>query len=290
MNPASHAHDGVAFGFDARRLGSRAIASLYAELACAPKPGLVTLYDCGSHRDMNATTFMRSLNALRPYFTSIASAGAAGAPFAYLRELGIEAEIAMLEATGGINTHRGAIFSLGLLVAAAGALAAEGHASLCAKAVCETVRLRWQNAIRAAPLNASSHGQCVARKHQAGGARAEASAGFPSVRKIALPQLREALRCGVNSAAATTQALMALIASTEDTNLLHRGSDGGLRFAQQRAHAFLRQGGVMSRDWRPRLERIGREFVAHDLSPGGSADLVACAWFLHDLERRNLWR
>lgn len=99
----------------AQRIGRAAIAALYDELALAPKPGLVSFVDSGSHGDMDATTFMRSLFALRHYFPRIAMQGAAGAPFASLEALGVMAETRMLQATGGINTHRGAVFTLGLI-------------------------------------------------------------------------------------------------------------------------------------------------------------------------------
>ena len=82
----------------------------------------MTLVDSGSHDDMDAHTFMRSLFALRSYFVQIAEPGAEGAAFEALERCGIEAEARMLAATGGINTHRGAIFMLGLLCAAAGAV------------------------------------------------------------------------------------------------------------------------------------------------------------------------
>ena len=102
-------------------LGRAAIVSLYDELALAPKPGLVSFVDAGSHHDMDAGTFLRSLFALRHYFVRIAAQGAASTAFAPLQALGIAAEARMLRATGGVNTHRGAIFTLGLLCAAAGA-------------------------------------------------------------------------------------------------------------------------------------------------------------------------
>src|SRR3989442_8164951 len=101
-------------------IGRAATLALYEELALSPKPGLVTLTDNGSHADMDAHTFMRSLFALRSYFVRIATLGAEGAPFQVLQQCGIDAEARMLAATGGGNTHRGAIFMLGLLFAAAG--------------------------------------------------------------------------------------------------------------------------------------------------------------------------
>jgi triphosphoribosyl-dephospho-CoA synthase len=109
----------VPTGASAATVARSAIASLWAELALFPKPGLVSLRDAGAHTDMNASTFIASLFALSRYFDDVAAAGAQRAPFTRLQALGIRAEAAMLAATGGVNTHRGAIFSMGLLCAAA---------------------------------------------------------------------------------------------------------------------------------------------------------------------------
>lgn len=149
---------------DSARLGRLAIASLHAELALAPKPGLVTPFDSGSHHDMDAGTFLRSLFALRHYFTAVAYHGAAGADFDALRRCGIAAEIAMLRATAGVNTHRGAVFSLGLLVAAAAACRSRlGHAAT-GEQVCEDV-CRWSAELADAPLDANSPGQRARARH-----------------------------------------------------------------------------------------------------------------------------
>ncbi len=102
--------------------------SLYQELALYPKPGLVSFRDNGAHRDMNAATFVRSLFSLRGYFVAIAAAGMRDAGFAELQQLGLAAESRMLRATRGINTHRGAIFTHGMLAAAAGCAAARNIA------------------------------------------------------------------------------------------------------------------------------------------------------------------
>ena len=270
---------------DPGQLGRLAVASLHAELVCSPKPGLVTPFDTGSHRDMDATTFMRSLFSLRGYFPAIAQAGADGAGFPRLQTLGIGAEVAMGRATAGINTHRGAIFSLGLLVAAAASLRAQGFNAR-AEAVCDEVASRWGMSILAAQPESKSHGQLAAQRYGARGARIEAAEGFPTLRNVAVPALRHALRNGARPNAAMVQTLMTLIATTEDTNLLHRGGIAGLAFAQGRAREFLAAGGIAESDWEEQLARVGREFVARRLSPGGSADLLACAWFLVRLETR----
>ena len=101
-----------------QRLTQLARMALYEELLTYPKPGLVSLIDSGSHNDMNGKTFLASIQALEEYFGAISHAGSRGAGFTELNQLGLAAEQAMLDATGQVNTHRGAIFILGLLVAA----------------------------------------------------------------------------------------------------------------------------------------------------------------------------
>lgn len=267
----------------AHRLGRLAVASLHAELACAPKPGLVTPFDSGSHDDMDAGTFMRSLFALRGYFVAIADAGATGAGFETLRGLGIAAEADMLRATDGINTHRGAIFSLGLLAAQAARLQRRDGRAAAAETVCLGVR-EWSGDLLHAPLDRASHGQRARARFRVAGVREQAADGYPVLREIALPTLRGALARGLSRDAALAQTLMQLIARIDDLNLLHRGGVAGLRLAQALARGFLADGGAAQAQWRHQLNRIGETFVAHRLSPGGSADLLACAWFLHAQE------
>lgn len=264
---------------DSARLGRLAIASLHTELACAPKPGLVTPFNSGSHDDMDASTFLRSLFALRHYFTAVARAGAAGAPFTVLRDHGIAAEAAMLAATAGINTHRGAIFSLGLLVAAAAGCRRVHGQAVSAAQVCLAVQ-QWKDALIAAPLDPHSPGQRARARHGVCGVREQAAAGYPVLRELALPTLRHALGNGLPRDAALCHTLMQLMAQVDDLNLLHRGGAEGLRWAQQQATTFLSSGGAFAPDWRMRLQSMGDAFVTRRLSPGGSADLLACAWFL----------
>eukprot|EP01136_Pigoraptor_vietnamica_P019319 Opistho-1_new@66774 len=132
----------------AQRIGRAATVALYEELALYPKPGLVSFVDCGSHADMDGGTFLRSLFALRRYFPQAAALGAAGAGFDALERLGIDAERRMLLATGGINTHRGAVFTLGLLCASAGAVLARG-APCTPAALRAALRRGWGEALLA---------------------------------------------------------------------------------------------------------------------------------------------
>src|ERR1035438_5321303 len=124
------------------RVGGLVLLALYREAGLAPKPGLVSPVDAGSHLDMDYRTFLRSLEALQDYFPQCVRLGEAGAPFATLRQLGVDAEAAMGRATGGVPPPRGAISTLGLLCAAAGALGADG-AALTPEAVCGATAGRW---------------------------------------------------------------------------------------------------------------------------------------------------
>ena len=263
---------------DSARLGRLAVGALHAELALAPKPGLVTPFDPGSHDDMDAGTFLRSLFALRHYFRDIALAGGEDAPFSALRTLGIQAEAAMLRATGGINTHRGAVFSIGLLVAAA-ARCRSMRQPVSGEQVCLGVQ-HWSPGLLAAPLDPDSPGQRVRARHRIAGVREQAAAGYPMLRTLALPTLRDALAAGLPREAALCHTLMALVAELDDINLLHRGGAEGLHWARAQAAAFMADGGAFAAGWRARLQQLGEAFVARRLSPGGSADLLACSVFL----------
>lgn len=258
-------------------LGALARDCLFAELETHPKPGLVSHRDAGAHRDMDAPLLLRSATVLEPFFAELAEAGAEGVAMDGLRRIGIAAEAAMLAATGGVNTHRGAIFALGLLCAAAGLREAEARSL----PLGNLVALRWGAAIADAPQNAGSHGAIARQRFRAGGARAEAAAGFPSAYGIGLPALRRGrLLAPGDAEAARVQACMELIAQLDDTNLLHRGGTGGLAFARTAAARFLADGGVGRGDWRGAAETIHRDFIGRNLSPGGAADLLAITLFL----------
>ena len=175
----------------------------------------------------------------------------------------------MLAATGGVNTHRGAIFNLGLLCAAAGQLIADGEQPS-ASACCETVQMNW--------------GAEILHGYGSGGARQEAASGFPAALALGLPAYRSVLAAHGDGELAATQALFALMSELDDTNLLWRGGQSGLAYGQRAASEFLAAGGVFASDWRDHAEAIDRDFIARRLSPGGSADLLGVTLFLAELD------
>lgn len=243
----------------ATTIGRAAIRALHAELVLRPKPGLVSPGDPGSHADMDAARMWRGILALRGAFTELAAAGARGETFRQLQARGRRAEARLLAATNGVNTHRGALFHLGLLAAAAGAGARGeglGH-------------------------HVRTHAGPDLNRDGTGGARAEAAAGYPTVFHVALPTLTAARARGWDETAVRVQTLFTLVATLEDdTCLRHRGGPAGLRFARDSARSWLTAGGAATPDWRERTQAVHREFCRRRLSPGGSADLLAATLFV----------
>jgi triphosphoribosyl-dephospho-CoA synthase len=285
--PTAHPAQWRECGLITELIADQAVLALLRELAAWPKPGLVSHVDNGSHTDMDAAILLASAEALRPFFAELARAGQDGADMGRLRAIGLQAETAMLAATGGVNTHRGAIFGLGLLCAAAGAtceVSIEG-AALAPMRLGDIVKRRWAAEIGRGPIPLFSHGAGALRRYGAGGARAEAVGGFRSVYEASWPALRQGRFLLPNDPdAAPVQACFALIASVCDTNLLHRGGADGMRYAAEAAASFLSQGGVGAPDWRGRAAAVHAAFVARRLSPGGCADLLAMTLFVDALE------
>nr|WP_051396591.1 triphosphoribosyl-dephospho-CoA synthase MdcB [Bradyrhizobium elkanii] len=268
---------------DAAAIAASAVGCLLLEVETWPKPGLVSHIDRGSHEDMDAETLRVSAKTIGPYFAALAEAGAGGWTMERLRIIGLEAEAAMFAATSGINTHRGAIFGLGLLCAAAGARSS-GQVDPVLSLGATVTRL-WGGSILGGPVLLHSHGMKARRRFGAGGARVEAAKGFPSVYHVGLPSLHRGALVAADAEAARVETCFALIAAVEDTNLLHRGGLDGLLFARRVARQFLGRGGVGAPDWQERARAIHESFVVRRLSPGGSADLLAMTLFVDAHER-----
>lgn len=266
-----------------QHLGRTAIVSLYDELALYPKPGLVSFVDTGSHSDMDGATFMRSLFSLRHYFADAAELGFQLAPFNALEHLGIAAEQRMLQATGGINTHRGAIFTLGLLCASAGRLFATG-ASLSTSALRSGLLQGWGDALSQRRLIArETNGQRAARMYRINSVGDEAAMGFPVLFECAVPALRAATAAGMDKTRARLHAFFHIMAALDDTNLATRGGLAGLMFAKRAAGEFLLAGGAGRSDALDHASSIHAAFVEKRLSPGGAADMLACACWIQKI-------
>ena len=262
-------------------IGRCATNALTEELATYPKPGLVSFVDQGSHPDMDAECFLASIAAIQPYFGEMAEAGATGCSLLDLQRIGIAAEESMLEATGGKNTHRGAIYCLGLLTAAAGKQMAD--ADLLGLSLGRIVAESWGDEILLPDsLLQTSRGLEMCHRYKLDGVRGEAKKGFPSIFKAGLPAFQSAL-ISTNLETARVQAFFAILEVCEDTTLLNRGGYSGWKYAQTQVRRFLHEGGVASPDWKILAEEIHGEFVGRHLTAGGAADLLAATLFVNHL-------
>lgn len=276
---------------DAEAVALLAEESLLEEVRTTPKPGLVDLRNTGSHRDMNADTFAASANALRPYFAECVRIGRenAGEPeetaFGLLRQAGLAAEADMYRATFGVNTHKGAIFTLGILCGALGRLwKPEGTAIPLERLLEESARI-GAGAAGDFAAGGDTAGLRLYRGKGIGGIREEVARGLPSVALLGLPAFRRGLAQGLSRNDAALMALLKLVAGVEDTNLYHRGGEKGAAFAKEAAAALLDTGHFPGK---ARLEELDDAFIARNLSPGGCADLLAVTLFLERLGQTEL--
>jgi triphosphoribosyl-dephospho-CoA synthase len=262
------------------QIADAAVWALREEALLTPKPGLVDQRGCGAHRDMNLPLLLRSAAVLRPTFARIAQC-AAHMPFGIaLREqlgaIGRAGEAHMLTATGGVNTHRGAIWTLGLLAAARMAVDVETDAKVICIHAGRLARLPTTTSVF------PSHGRSVFLRHGATGARGEAESGFPHVHDIALPALQQARARFGDESRARLHTLITLLASVDDTCVLFRGGRTALAAAQEGATDVL-VAGVDTARGRTRLDVLDRRLLAMNVSPGGCADLLAATLFLDRL-------
>jgi triphosphoribosyl-dephospho-CoA synthase len=269
----------------ALQLAHHAVGALVDEAMLTPKPGLVDLRGAGAHRDLSWPLMCASACALRPAFGQMALAGALIAddePLLRRRigAIGRAAEDAMMAASGGVNTHRGAIWALGLLVTAAAAQP-EGGAAVIAAHAGHLARI----ADPGAPVRTGHKGERACIEHGVGGARAQARAGFPHVIEQALPMLVLSRARGDLEHHARVNALLAVMATLDDTCLLARGGAKALQAAQRGAQRVLACGGIAAPNGRRAFDELEARLRRLHVSPGGAADLLAAALLLDRIER-----
>lgn len=269
-------------------VGNLAHEALIREVELTPKPGLVDRRNTGSHRDMDLQTFRVSAAAIAEWFPVFFQRGHADCdvPASHflplLRPEGVACENAMFQATRGVNTHKGGVFSMGLLCAAAGRLHGRGE-SVVREVLCEEVAQICATLVEH-ELNrraeATTAGEHLFRKYGLTGARGEVASGFLTVREQALPVFEQALSCHGCEELALHAALLQLLACNQDTNVVSRGGMAGLEFVQAEARRLLDEGGASRPDYHARMAALDDALIARNLSPGGSADLLAVTWFL----------
>ena len=287
-------------------LENQAAASLLDEVYAAPKPGLVDRIDSGAHADMKFEDFILSTAAISPFLREMALVSyqscftlpglpntarkTEAALFPRLREIGKCAEHEMYTATGGVNTHKGAIFTLGLLTAGAGLLYAK-TGRLNAEAILDEVQnlvgepLKRELAELKAGEAGSAHGEAVLHRDGAGGVRSAAAKGFPLLRSVALPLLRQYEAEGRAAEASALNVLLHLILHVSDTNVLYRGGKDALLTLRADCRNILSHGGAFTPKGTALLSELKETCKQRNISPGGAADLLSAALFLHRIEK-----
>lgn len=279
------------FSIDCKRFADMATDSLLQEVDTTPKPGLVDRRNCGSHRDMDLHTFVKSAHTLTPYFHQCVEIGRRtrdrlpGDTFRELRQAGISAENTMYQATGGVNTHKGAIYSMGVICGALGRLwradcpvpKREDILALCAEMTRDAVEADFRS------MDQTTAGGRLYLAYGLTGIRGEVAAGFPSVAHIGLPVYQRELDRGLSPNDAGTVTLLHLLARVQDTNLYHRGGQEGAAYAAACAKRLLagREAPAIEE-----IEALDEAFIVRNLSPGGCADLLAVTYFLSKLQEK----
>lgn len=282
-------------------LAGAAYGALLSELYTTPKPGLVDLNNSGAHSDMDVELFEKSAAALLPYFKDAALMGIGGCSMAKLRERGIAAEKTMFAATGGVNTHKGMVYSMGLLLAGMGhvlsagpgrdaALSAQslnhhGTAASSVESVPVHAAIRYAASLAAgdsdemlakSQQNPSTNGAFVLKNYGATGATGHAAAGFPDAVYCFERLMHYSESPGGSEAGAL--ALACSMARLDDTNLLHRGGPEALEYVKERASNINAMPSYEDRI--AALSELDTEMIEKNLSPGGSADMLALAYLL----------
>lgn len=270
-----------------------ATRALLYEVSTTPKPGLVDRANSGSHKDMDFFTFLDSSAALSPWFRELFCIGwaSAGQPvstlFSRLRFEGKLAEQAMFSATGGVNTHKGLIFSLGMLCGALGAVQSENSLPVPGEHVFQLCQELGRCALSDFETDGmpETNGLKCFHAYQITGVRGQAAQGFPIIREIGLPNLRRWTTQGfsLNDAGAIT--LIALLADVTDTNMVHRGGLETARQCQVQARELLDQ--INKDNFYSRLNTLDQRYIAENLSPGGCADLLAMSFMIFFLEQEG---
>ena len=274
----------------AELLADQAVEAMLNEVVTWPKPGLVDPVEHRAHPDMDVFTFIQSATSLRPYFKQAATAGLnfpAGQPrpllFSQLRLLGQRAEATMFKATAGINTHKGTIFSLGILTGAVAAL--KGRRLPVTQLNVQRVVKEMLADLLATDLDGLNQEQTLTageRQYLAygqTGIRGEAASGFPTVFKAGLPTWRA--NWGMNQNDRQLTAFLAIARHTDDTTLVKRAGDPAiLAWKDQQLDRFFELGGLTTKQGRQFLVDLEKDFSDRHLSLGGAADLLIATIFL----------
>lgn len=272
------------------------VKSMLYEVAVAPKPGLVDRYNSGAHRDMDIFTFIDSSLSFNTYFYDCTKLGYNFNDDDYtnllraLRPIGIEAEEKMFNKTNGVNTHKGLIFSLGIISAAAGFIYKQTNNMYINPLEISNLVQKITRGLTEELLNIDNksnltYGEALYKKYGVKGIRGEVESGFSTVLKYSLPEMKyliEDHKYHINDV--LVNVLLSLMANTEDSNILGRHDVNTLDYVRENSQYALELGGYLTEEGQEFVVEMDRNFIDNNISPGGSADLLAITIMLYMLE------
>jgi len=272
-------------------VNNAAIKSLLYEVSVSPKPGLVDRFNMGSHNDMDMLTFVDSSIALNGYFYDccMISIDNKNLPyekiFRLLRKRGVKADKDMLRATGNINTHKGAIFSLGLIASAAGLIYSRNN-NFDSEAIFfeagEICRHSFLKDFEKINPDKKTNGEEVFLNYGIKGIRGEAALGFPTIKDNSLPFLRSLEKEKIDFNDKCIMTLLKIMSAADDTNIISRGSIKDLEYVKKKSKDILE----LPLDSQIKaVFDFDKELISKNLSPGGSADLLAATLLVYFLEK-----
>ncbi len=277
-------------------IGHLASMALQAELDTTPKPGLVDRNDNGAHRDMDHALMQRSIQALHPYFVRLAQLGFTDKQPCHdeIVHIGIEAEREMFKATGGVNTHKGALFSIGL---AAVALAGEAFSRITQAERCGTMAYNDVNSKQIQSLSNSiaslarlfpdtngTHGSKAKANNILKGALDNAREGYTQLFKAWLPFYIDRIAEGDNYALHKT--LLRIMCDLDDTNIVYRTSMETMQEVKTEARQMLDTSRNIV-NFEAALQAMNTDYIHRNISPGGSADMLSLVVFLSCIVRKQ---
>lgn len=247
-----------------------AVQSIKAELDTTPKPGLVDKADNGAHSDMDYNLMLKSIYSLHSYFTKLSC-------LAYnedvinidkIKTIGIEAEKQMLFTTNGVNTYKGALFSMGLVLYAASYLCQQRD---------KVQEQQLQKTIKLLSSKFSqpddTHGKKVIEKHNIKGALNSAIDGYPLLFDEWLPFFIK----HKNEEHSLIKLLLFIMTNLDDTNIYYRKGEEVVAHVKQQAQEILDDFSI------DRVEKLNKEFVKENISPGGAADMLSLTLFIDSI-------
>lgn len=267
-----------------------ATRALKAELNTTPKPGLVDTHDSGAHRDMDHALMMRSIRAMHPYFVRLAILGYDSPQLPAHNDIvsiGLEAEKAMFKSTGGVNTYKGALFSMGLALTAATYIIGRGKVATTTHGkeyvpgdLLSATITQFANGF---PDTSGTHGSRAKQLAQSGcslkSALDNAREGYTQLFGEWLPFYETRIKG--DDSYVKHKTLLRIMCDLDDTNIVYRTGYATMQQVKTQARHLLEDFSEAG------IDDLNRDFVSRNISPGGSADMLALVVFLFGITRKD---